>query len=133
VGIDLSPEMLAIAGERVRRQSLAGVSLIEGAIERAELPEPFDAALFSLTHDVLQSPPALGQVFAQLRPGARVAAFGAKRGSWWPSPLVRVIGRRYVTTFEGLDRPWRLLERFVPDLRVEPLLFGGAYVAVGSV
>jgi hypothetical protein len=33
---------------------------------------------------------------------------------------------------EGFDRPGSILEGLLPDLRVEPLLFGGAYVAWGT-
>ena len=45
---------------------------------------------------------------------------------------LRYAMRRYTTTTEGFDRPWRALEALLPDLRVEPLLLGGAYVASGT-
>jgi hypothetical protein len=41
------------------------------------------------------------------------------------------ISRRYITTFEGFDRPWSHLERYVPNLRVKPVLFGAGYIAWG--
>ena len=44
---------------------------------------------------------------------------------------IRSAMRRYTTTTEGLDRPWDILEALVPELGVEPLLLGGAYVASG--
>jgi len=53
----------------------------------------------------------------------------------WMLPANLYLGyamRRYTTTTEGFDRPWRLLEALLPDLRVEPLLLGGAYVASGT-
>jgi ubiquinone/menaquinone biosynthesis C-methylase UbiE len=133
VGIDLSPEMLGVARDRVGHQALTDVVLIEGAVGEVDLSGKFDAALFSLTHDVLQSAPALEAVFAQLRPGARVSSFGGKRAWWWPSPVVRWVAGRYITTFEGYDRPWRELERFVPDLRVESVALGSAYLAMGAI
>jgi len=41
--------------------------------------------------------------------------------------------RRYTTTMDGFDRPWRMLEALVPDLQVELLMLGGAYVAWGTI
>jgi ubiquinone/menaquinone biosynthesis C-methylase UbiE len=69
VGVDLSPDMLAVAAERVRRMGSDNVTLIEAGVEDAELPGEFEGALFSLTHDVLQSKSALDNVFAQVRRG----------------------------------------------------------------
>lgn len=134
VGVDLSPDMLGRARERVAREGLPNVSLIESAVEEAELPGPFDAALISLSHDILQSPPALRNVLAQLRPGGRIATFAVKRGPRWLAPI-NAIGeqalRRYVTRPENLDRPWQRLAELVPALEVEELLLGFVYLAWG--
>jgi ubiquinone/menaquinone biosynthesis C-methylase UbiE len=131
VGIDLSPEMLARAQERVDAQGWDNVALIEAWAEEAEIARA-DAALFSFTHDVLQSPLAVANVVAHLKPGARVASVGAKYVKGW-NPVVNFFVRRsarpYVSTFEGLERPWRELENYITDLDVRPLALGGAYVA----
>jgi SAM-dependent methyltransferase len=135
IGVDLSAEMLAQARRRVERERWRNVTLLQGAVEEVELPSGFDAALFSLTHDVLQSGAAVERVVAALRPGGRAAAFG---GKWAPSALLPVnaavwlVSRRYVTTFSGFDRPWRELERLLPDLFVRPVALGAAYLAWGS-
>jgi hypothetical protein len=71
-----------------------------------------------------------------LKPGARVASVGAKYGSRWNVPVnffVRRAARPYMTTLEGLDRPWRTLERYAADLKSRDLALGGAYVAAGSI
>jgi hypothetical protein len=47
--------------------------------------------------------------------------------------FVRLSARPNMTTFEGLDRPWRYLERYAPNLDVRDLALGGAYIASGSV
>jgi ubiquinone/menaquinone biosynthesis C-methylase UbiE len=67
VGVDLSPDMLAVAAERVRRTGSDNLTLIEAGVEDAELPGEFEGALFALAHDVLQSKPALDNVFAHVR------------------------------------------------------------------
>jgi ubiquinone/menaquinone biosynthesis C-methylase UbiE len=135
IGIDLSPEMLSQARERVAANGWRNVTLIESAIEDAAIPEVADAAVFVLTHDVLRSPEALGNVLAHVRPGGRIATAGGKRAPTWALPAnlyLRYAMRRYTTTMEGFDRPWRILAALVPDLRVEQLLLGGAYVASGT-
>jgi ubiquinone/menaquinone biosynthesis C-methylase UbiE len=135
VGVDLSPEMLAVARERSGAAGWRNVRLIESAIEEADLGGPFDAALFSLTHDVLQSEAATANVARHLKAGARIASFGAKRAPRWRVPVnfaIQRISRRYVTTNAGFDEPWRNLARLAPDLRVEAVALGGAYIAWGT-
>jgi hypothetical protein len=106
--------------------------LIEAPVEAAEIGVVADAAIFSFTHDILQSPLAVANVVAHLKPGARVASVGAKFAGGW-SPIVNFFVRRsarpYVTTFQGLDRPWRQLERYAREFDVKSLALGGAYVA----
>lgn len=134
IGIDLSPEMLAQARERVAAESWENVTLIETAVERAQLEVRADAALFSFAHDVLQSPQAVANVVAHLRPGARVASVGAKLARRWAFPVnfvVRRVASPYLTTFQGLDRPWRELEPYTGEMRHRSLALGGAYVAWG--
>jgi ubiquinone/menaquinone biosynthesis C-methylase UbiE len=136
IGIDLSAEMLAQARERVDSSGWENVTLIEAAVEEAKIDAVADAALFSFTHDVLQSPRAVANVVAHLTPGARVASVGAKLAASWNLPVnfvVRRAARPYISTFRNLDAPWRELERHVDDLRIEQLALGGAYVAWGQV
>ena len=133
VGVDVSPEMLAVARERGRREGWGNVALIEGSMDHAPLPR-LDAVLFNYTHDVLRSARALGNIFSAARPGARVAVAGMKRLPWWLAPLnvyVLLKARPYLTTFEGLGRPWSLLERHVPRLRIETVHLGTGFIAHG--
>jgi ubiquinone/menaquinone biosynthesis C-methylase UbiE len=137
VGIDCSPEMLARARERSARCGWDNVTLIEASAEVAEAPLQADAALLCGTHDILRSPAALGNILRQLKPGGRIVAGGPKWAPlWWPgAPALNLytwqLNRRYVTTFEGFDRPWSHLARVVPDLAVEEVFFGGGYIAAG--
>jgi demethylmenaquinone methyltransferase/2-methoxy-6-polyprenyl-1,4-benzoquinol methylase len=134
VGVELSPDMAQQA--RARAARLPPVRLIEGTMEEAVLEGRFDAVLFHYTHDVLQSPGALANVFAHTRAGTRVAVAGVKHPPAWLFPL-RLLrlwkARPYLTTFRGLDRPWAPLEAYVEAIEVQPVLFGTNYLACGRV
>lgn len=134
IAIEHSPEMMAIARRRVNAAGWRNVSLVQSAVEDADVPKTADALLFHCTHDVLQSPAALTVLFAAAKDGARVAVVGAKFTSGWRMPLnlwVLFRTRRYLSTFGGLTRPWRYLSAYVPDLSVRSHLQDTGYVAHG--
>lgn len=135
VGVDQSPEMLDLARSLVRDRGLANVELIEGPLEEVRLPATFDALFFCYTHDVLRTPAALDHMFAAARPGARVVSLGVKLYPFWLAPLNFWVRRRtwgYLSTVDGLARPWEPLLRHVPDLRVVRTYFAGSgYIAAG--
>jgi len=135
IGVEASPEMMALARQRVVAAGWDNVLLVESSVESAHWPVPANALLFNYVHDILRSRDALDAVFSQTRPGARVAAAGIKHPPRWLDPLRlyrRYKSRGCYTRYEGLDRPWDLLERRVPGLQVEPTLFGTGYIAWGT-
>jgi demethylmenaquinone methyltransferase/2-methoxy-6-polyprenyl-1,4-benzoquinol methylase len=136
VGVELSPDMLALARERCAREGWRNVTLVESAMETADIPGPVDAILLNFTHDVLRSSAALARIVAAARPGARVAVAGMKLAPWWLAPLNLVVlaqARPYMTTFEGLGRPWSLLEPYLEGFERESVLFGTGYIGWGTV
>src|SRR5512134_79896 len=135
VAVELSPDMMALARERVAHAGWDNVTLIEAPMEKAAVPFPVDAVLFNYTHDVLRSPLALLRIFRDAKPGARVAAAGMKLFPWWLAPLnlyALAKARPYMTTFEGLACPWDLLAKYVPGLAVAPTQLGMGYIAHGT-
>jgi ubiquinone/menaquinone biosynthesis C-methylase UbiE len=136
IGVDLSPDMLGKARERVEHHGWENVTLVESAVEDAAIPAELDACVSVLTHDIMRSPGALANVLQQVRRGGTVVVAGAKWAPAWALPVnasVWWVARRYVTTFESFSQPWSHLQSLVPDLRVEPLFLGGAYLAWGTV
>jgi len=137
VGVELSPEMAALAQARIDRASWTNALLVVARMEDVDLSAPrgpFDAVAFNFTHDVLQSDAALANIFAACKPGARVAVAGSKLLPWYLAPLnvyVRWNNAPYMTTFAGLGKPWARLQRYVPDLTITPALFGACYLAYG--
>lgn len=135
IGIEQSPEMLAEARRRIDRHGWENVMLIESAVEDARIPAAADAAFLCLVHDITRSRPALENVIGCLRPGARVAATGGKTPPRWAFPLYlagRALMGRYVTTFEGVGRPWSLIDELLPDLQVNTGRLQLTYLAWGA-
>lgn len=136
IGIEESPELLAVARHRVRLRGWRNVRLLPFAPTSADLPAIADAALMTAADDVLQSPARLSQLFSRLRPGARVAAGGWKlpSGLMWPLRFyVKALYGPMTGATERLDEPWRELFRHIPDLKVGELGFGTGYLAHGTV
>lgn len=134
IGVDVSPEMTALARERVAAAAWRNVTVLESAMDGLDIPGRLDAILFNFTHDVMRSPAALERIFAAATPGARVAIAGMKYFPWWMSPLnfvVRHKARPYMTTFEGLHRPWDRVLPHLADFDWQPEFFGLCYIGWG--
>jgi trans-aconitate methyltransferase len=134
VGIEESPEMAAVAREHVAGEGWRNVTVVQSSAEEAQIGLTADAALFCAVHDIMQSPVALRNVMAKLRPEAWVAAGGGK----WGAPvmiamnwLISALHAPYVRNFSGFDRPWGLLEQLVEDVQVREMAFGSGYIMTG--
>ena len=136
VGIDVSPEMTRLARQRVSEAGWKNVNVVESTIESADIPGPLDAVLFNFTHDIMRSPSALERIFAVVAPNARIAIAGMKYAPWWMAPLnvvVRAKARPYMTTFEGLQKPWDQVLPYLSEFEWSSELFGIAYIGWGRV
>ncbi|MDO3634593.1 class I SAM-dependent methyltransferase [Mycolicibacterium arseniciresistens] len=134
IGFELSPDMLELARERAQRRGWSNIDLMQGAVEDARAGVEADAALFCLVHDITRSRRALENMLGQLKPGGHIAVLGAKVVPRRPFPLnlsSRRLMARFVTTFNGVDRPWTILAELVPDLQVELTPLRVTYLAWG--
>ena len=135
VGIEASPEMAAVARERIAAEGWSNVTVVQSPAEDAEIGVTADAALFCAVHDILQSPDALRNVMGTLRPGAPVAAGGGKWAAPWMVGVnlqARIMHAPYVRTFEGFGRPWDHLERLIEDIHVREVALGAGYIVTGQ-
>lgn len=134
IGIDLCPEMLAVASERVRGLALNNVELVCAPIEAAQWQGLADAALFHFTHDILQSDAALTHVIEGLAPRAHVVATGLQwtaqawtglnASVWWSA-------MQSITRPDGLEQPWKGLSSRLHEVSLQSLLFGTIYQLTG--
>jgi len=136
IGIEASPAMLRLARERSAAHGWNNVVLVEAAAEDAVIPQLADHALFCAVHDILQSPTALRNVLARVRPGGSVAAVGGKWAPPWAiglNALVATTHAPFVRDFTGFDRPWALLAQHLTNLQVREIEMGCGYLAVGKI
>ena len=135
VGIEESPEMAAVARERIEQEGWRNVTVVQSPAEDAQIASTADAALFCAVHDILQSPGALRNVLSTLRPGAAVAAGGGKWAAPWLVAVnlpVTMLHAPYVRSFEGFQRPWHHLEQLLVDVHVRELALGSGYIMTGQ-
>ena len=131
VGIDLSPDMLTLARQRIHAHGWHNITLIHAAAEDAPITGLADGALFSFTTDLLASPAAIGNILAHVRTGGWAAAAGFRSPAPWLNPLARRLGRSYATCFGAFDRPWRHLETHLGDIHIRTCGLGAVYIASG--
>lgn len=142
IGIDQSPEQLALARTLVEQSGWENVTLINSAVEDAQIPVTADAALFSFTHDIMRTPLAVQNVVRSLKPGARIVVIGMKWAPWWALTTnwrTWRFTRNFISTFEGFSEPWSHLAKLVSSLEVELLIYPtphttrevSMYIAVG--
>ena len=136
IGFDPSPDMLAKARARLPANDFPHVELIRSPAETVVIPATADAILFSYTHDLIRSRPALDNLFAHAHPGARVAATSTKLYAPWLFPAnwyLRYSHRGYITNFESFEAPWSLLAQMLDEFRVSTSGWTQHYVATGRV
>ncbi len=134
IGIDESPEMALLARQRAAHSGWPNVTVVQSRAEDAEIAVTADAAVFCAVHDILQSPDALRNIVAHLRPGSWVAAGGGKWAAPWlvgVNAQIMMLHAPYVRSFDGFGRPWAHLERLIEDVQVRELAFGSGYVLTG--
>jgi ubiquinone/menaquinone biosynthesis C-methylase UbiE len=134
VGVDQSAGMLDVARRRIAAEGWTNVQLVDAPVQDAALPDA-DAALFFFTHDLMRTPAALDNVVAAVRPDGRVVTCGARRPSLWLAPVALpmwAFTRRFVTTSEGLARPWDLLADRLVNVAVDLRYLGTTYLVTGT-
>ncbi len=141
VGVDLTDAMLAQAQHRIAAHGWSNVSLVQADAAEFEFPTRVDAILATYPHALL---PKSGQVIAHgaaaLSPGGRWVVLDLKvpdnLPSWVARLAIATVGRSGSLEEWMVRRPWEAIriamQDTLADLSWSELLFGVAYLAVGS-
>lgn len=136
IGIEQSPDMMALAAERVAQHGWTNVNLLNLPVEEADIGFKADAALFHFTHDILRCRAAVQNIVRHLKPGARLVASGLQWGApwdWATNSFVLLAALNSASSLEGLDRPWNLLAELVGEMNVFDTSMTGFYIASGAL
>jgi ubiquinone/menaquinone biosynthesis C-methylase UbiE len=139
VGVEISHETTINARRRIARHGWTNVQVIVASAQTVTLSGQFDAALMFGAPDVYASTEALANILPHLRPGARLAFFGAKtsrrRMGWLLNTVFRTLVPKlsFRTTPAPDDEPWRVIAAHVDRVTVEEYFFGWMFIASGSL
>lgn len=138
LAFEQSPEMHAQAAVRAEALRARGwrIELQLASAEDVRLDAPPDAVLMHYVHDVLRTPAALDNLFAQWPAGARVSIAGMKFFPWWLAPLnvlAWLKNRPYNVHAHEMIRPWSLIEPRLDAFEWAPTQWGMGYTAFGVV
>ena len=135
MGVEITPEMLAKAREKVARHGWHNVTLIEANAEEVDLePGSIDAVLCCLSNDIMHSTAAVERAVRALHPGGRFVATGVKLAGGLHGRLLNPITRAYsasAITVPVTPAPWAHLEGLLVSLQVTEEQWGTAYIAHG--
>jgi len=138
IAFEQSPEMHAQA--RVRADALTAlgwqVDLQCASAEEVRLSAVPDATLWHYVHDIVRSPAALDNLFAQLRPGTRLAIASMKFFPWWLAPLNLLAwlkNRPYNVHAREMHEPWSLLAPRLAGFEWQTTQWGMGYLGAGTV
>jgi SAM-dependent methyltransferase len=140
IGLDASPDMLAIARRRVEAGGWRNVDLVEALAHQFHPNTPVDAVLACNVNQLVASREVMEQALSWLRPGGRIVAAGGKGGRGVGGLAVAVFVYATVCLFQREHtaakwilhpRPWFVLEELLPSLEVETLRGGTTFIARG--
>ena len=141
IGVELSPDMLAVARGKVVEQGWTNVTLIEGSVEEAALPKLVDAVLTFFTPEIAISDQAMSKALAALGPEGRLVAAGVKRAEGWSGIFFNLFFQFRYRTWRwvgakgvarrlwGGEQPYTVLERMVGSLERRDYMGHCAYIA----
>jgi len=135
LAFEQSPDMFALAQQRVAQAGWTNVWHVNQPAETVRLPALADAALFNYTHDICRTPAAVQNILRQLKPGARVAMAGIKYFPWWTGPLnlfVWLKNRPYNARAGDLWCPWSHVAQHCADFSWVSTQWGMGYIGSGT-
>ena len=140
IGLDASPDMLALSRRRVEAGGWRNVELVEAFAHQFRPERPVDAVLACNVNQLIASREVMEQALSWLRPGGRIVAAGGKGGRGPGGLAVAVFVYATVCLFQREHtaarwilhpRPWFVLEELLPSLEVWTLRGDTTFIARG--
>jgi ubiquinone/menaquinone biosynthesis C-methylase UbiE len=138
VGVEISPEAAINARKRIEANHWKNVHLVVGDARTVQLAGMFDGLVMFAAPDVYASLEAIANLFAYLKPGARVVIFGAKvscrRLGVLPNSVLQVLMKLSFSTTPALDdTPLLAIENRMAHLHIKEYVLGCIFLAWGPV
>lgn len=140
IGLDASPDMLALSRQRIEAGGWRNVELVEAFAHQFRPDRPVDAVLACNVNQLVASREVMQQALSWLRPGGRLVAAGGKGGRGLGGLAVAVFVYVTVCLFQRErtaakwilhPRPWFVLEELLPSLEVQTLRGDTTFIARG--
>jgi demethylmenaquinone methyltransferase/2-methoxy-6-polyprenyl-1,4-benzoquinol methylase len=137
VGVDLSAEMLAVAGETIKRNNWKNIELVHSDAATYQFPDAVDGVIST---GAITYVPQYDQVIERgakaLASGKRFVILDFKKPAKWPLWLTKfffITMRPFGVTLDITERhPWESIDRHLRTVQFIELYFGGAYLCVGE-
>ncbi len=137
IGVDLTPEMLSVARDRIRRKGWENIDLVESTADAFEMPQGVDGILSTFALTLEPRYEAVVQRGASaLLPGKRLVLLDLRLPTNWlrhVAPLFVFLVRPFAVSREvAMRRPWEAVRRHFRRFSYQSLYFGFSYIAVGE-
>ncbi len=137
IGVDMTPEMLVRAREKVERSGWNNVELVQSDIAVYEFPEAVNGVLSTGVFGyIAESDRLIEAVSHALAPGGRLAIVDGKQPERLPSWLFKVVlwlARPFGVTRDYFDRhTWESVERHFQKSTFEQMYGGMLYISSGT-
>lgn len=137
IGVDLSPEMLEFARQRIERSGWQNVELVQSDMAGYDFPEDVDGVLSTGAFGfVAESDRVIEKAAQALAPGGRLVILDVKRPERWPRWLFKLffwVGRPFGVTLDYFDRyPWKAVEGRFHEVTFEEMYWGLVYLSSGT-
>jgi len=136
VGIDITPEMLEIAKEKVHKNGWKNVELIESDVANYEFPEDINAVLATgLFGYIPEYDQVIKSISSALATGGHVAILDGKQPEnlpKWLFSIVLKLGAPFGFTPEYFNvSPWRAVKRYFEEITFRTRYGGMIYILSG--
>ena len=137
IGVDLTPEMLLKARNRIERNNWSNIDLVQADAGRYQFPDRIDGVISTFAITLV---PEYDQVIRRgasaLTSGGRFVVLDFKKPANWPMWLIKFfvfITRPFGLSLDLAERhPWESIKRHLTMVTYEELYFGGLYLCAGE-